>query len=93
VNKEDNGVKTVSKWLGIIIPLLMVLSMFIGGVVGMTIKSQRIDEAYECSKQNEQTIHEMKEEWIKAMAEIRTDLKYIAQELERKDASHKRTNN
>ena len=54
------------------------MSMLIGAVAGMAIKSQKIDDAYECSKENEQSIHELRE----IMIRIDENLKFIRTQIE-----------
>ena len=76
--KEENGLKKFNKWLGLILALVSVFSMLIGAVAGMTIKSVKIDEAYDCGKRNEKAIIELRE----VMIRIDENLKYIRNEID-----------
>ena len=76
--ESENGMAKLNKWFSFIISIVAILSLLIGAVVGMTIKSNKIDEAYTISKQNEQSIQELREVIIR----VDENMKYIRIELE-----------
>ena len=78
VKKEENGIRKFNKWLGLIIALVSIFSMLIGVVAGMTVKSMKIDEAYDCSKRNEKSIHDLRE----IMIRIDANMQYIRNEID-----------
>jgi len=76
--EKGNGLNRFNRWVGVIIATASLLSMLIGAVAGMTIKSYKIDDAYECGKRNEKSIVELRE----VMIRIDENLKYIRAEIE-----------
>lgn len=78
VKKEENGIRKFNKWLGLIIALVSIFSMLIGVVAGMTVKSMKIDEAFDCSKKNEKAIHDLRE----IMIRIDLNMQYIRNEID-----------
>ena len=60
------------------ISIVAIMSMLIGGIAGMTVKSMKIEQAYDKACQNEISIHEIQKMLIK----IDTNLEYIKKEIE-----------
>ena len=78
MTKDENGLKRLNKWLGLIISVIAIFSMLIGTIAGMVIKSAKIDEAYECAKENERAIHDSRE----IMIRIDENMKFVRKEIE-----------
>lgn len=76
--KPTNGVEKLGKYFSFIISIVTIISLLIGSIVGMTIKSNKIEEAYTISKRNELSIQELRE----IMIRIDENMKYIRTELE-----------
>jgi len=78
MNKQDNGIKKLNKWIYLAIGIFTIFGILIGAVTGMAIKSAKIDEAYTCAKANEQSIHDLRE----IMIRIDENIKYVRKEIE-----------
>ena len=81
--KETNGIRKFNKWMGFAIAVISLLSLFIGVVAGMTLKSAKIDEAFTFAKNNEKSIYALREIVIR----VDTNLAYIRTEVAKLSAN------
>ena len=77
VVNNENGVRKMNKWTAFILSIVTLISLIVGGVAGMVIKSQKIDAAYECAKENERSIHALRETMIR----IDENVNFIKQQM------------
>jgi len=76
---KDNGLKKFNKWIGLVISVTALLSMFVGVIAGTAIKNQKLEETYQRCLKNEKSIYDLRE----IMIRIDTNMEFVKEQIEK----------